>query len=194
MTVELISVGTEILMGNILNSNTQYLAEKCAMLGFNLYYQVTVGDNFERLRSVIRTALGRSDVVILTGGLGPTEDDLTKEACAAVMGIPLVEDAHTKSMIEAYFRNNIYREIPESNWKMTTVPEGSMVLDNHNGMAPGLILEKDGKTAILLPGPPGELYPLFEEQVMPYLQKRRSSVLLSKTMKICGSGKGEYLS
>ena len=75
MTVELISVGTEILMGNILNSNTQYLAEKCAMLGFNLYYQVTVGDNFERLRSVIRTALGRSDVVILTGGLSPTEDD-----------------------------------------------------------------------------------------------------------------------
>ncbi|HJB06538.1 MAG TPA: competence/damage-inducible protein A [Candidatus Enterocloster faecavium] len=191
MTVELISVGTEILMGNILNSNARYLAEKCAMLGFNMYFQVTVGDNFGRLQSVIRTALDRSDLVILTGGLGPTEDDLTKEACAAVMGVPLVEDAHTKALIEAYFRNNIYREIPQNNWKMTTVPEGALVLDNHNGMAPGLIVEKNGKTAILLPGPPGELYPLFEEQVMPYLQKLRSCVLLSKTMKICGHGESQ---
>lgn len=191
MTVELISVGTEILMGNILNSNAQYLAEKCAGLGFNMYFQVTVGDNFERLQSVIQAALKRSDLVILTGGLGPTEDDLTKEACAAVMGVPLVEDAHTKAFIEAYFQNNIYREIPENNWKMTTVPEGALVLDNHNGMAPGLILEKDGKTAILLPGPPGELYPLFEEQVMPYLQKRRNCVLLSKTIKICGHGESQ---
>ena len=191
MTVELISVGTEILMGNILNSNTQYLAEKCAMLGFNLYHQVTVGDNYGRMKDVIRTALDRADIVILTGGLGPTEDDLTKEVCAEVMDMELVEDPHTRAHIEDFFKNNIYREIPDNNWKMTTVPKGAMVLDNHNGMAPGLILEKNGKTAILLPGPPGELYPMFTEQVFPYLEGREKAVLVSRTLKICGHGESQ---
>lgn len=191
MTAELISVGTELLMGNILNSNTRYLAEKCAMLGFDMYYQVTVGDNYERMRSVVQTALERSDLVILTGGLGPTEDDLTKEVCAAAMGMKLVEDPHTRAHLEAFFQNNIYKEIPENNWKMATVPEGAIVLDNSNGMAPGLILEKEGKTAILLPGPPGELYPMVEGQVIPYLEKRQNSVLVSRMVKICGHGESQ---
>lgn len=191
MTVELVSVGTEILMGNILNSNTQYLAEKCAMLGFNMYHQVTVGDNYGRMKDVIETAVNRADIVIFTGGLGPTEDDLTKEVCAEVMGMELVEDAHTRAHIEDFFRNNIYREIPANNWKMTTVPRGAKVLDNHNGMAPGLILEKDGKTAILLPGPPGELYPMFEQQVFPYLETRENASLVSRTLKICGHGESQ---
>ena len=191
MRVELVSVGTEILMGNILNTNTQYLAEKCAMLGFDLYYQVTVGDNFERMLSVIQTALDRSDIVILTGGLGPTEDDLTKEACAQVMGMELVEDPNTRAHLEAFFKNNVFKTIPENNWKMATVPQGAIVLDNSNGMAPGLILEKEGKTAILLPGPPNELYPLFEEQVFPYLQKRQQCVFLSSMVKICGYGESQ---
>lgn len=188
MTAELVSVGTEILMGSILNSNTRYLAEKCAMLGFNLYHQVTVGDNYDRMKAVIRTALDRSDLVILTGGLGPTEDDLTKEACAELMGMELVEDRHTRTRLEAFFKGNIYKEIPENNWKMAAVPKGALVLDNHNGMAPALILENKGKTAILLPGPPDELYPLFEEQVLPYLQKRQKACLVSRTLKICGLG------
>ena len=139
MTAELISVGTELLMGNIVNSNTRFLAEKCALLGFDMYYQVTVGDNYGRMKDVIETALKRSDLIILTGGLGPTEDDLTKEVCAAVMGMELVEDPHTRKHLEAFFVNNIYREIPENNWKMATVPKGALVLDNHNGMAPGLL-------------------------------------------------------
>lgn len=100
MVVELISVGTELLLGNIVNTNTQFLAEKCALLGLTMYHQVTVGDNHDRLAEVIRTALKRSDVIILTGGLGPTEDDLTKEVCAEVMGFPLVEDTHTHERIE----------------------------------------------------------------------------------------------
>lgn len=191
MTAELISVGTELLMGNILNSNTRYLAEKCAMLGFDMYYQVTVGDNYERMLSVVQTALERSELVILTGGLGPTEDDLTKEVCAAAMGMKLVEDPHTRAHLEAFFQNNIYKEIPENNWKMATVPEGAIVLDNSNGMAPGLILEKEGKTAILLPGPPAELYPMVEGQVMPYLEKRQNSVLVSRMVKICGHGESQ---
>lgn len=158
MTAELISVGTEILMGNILNSNAQYLAGKCAALGLNLYYQTVVGDNYERMRAVVDMALSRSDILILTGGLGPTEDDLTKKVCAEVMG---------------------------------SVPRGARVLDNANGMAPGLILEKEGKTAILLPGPPEELYPMFEEQVIPYLEERQQAVLVSKMVKICGHGESQ---
>ena len=180
MTVELISVGTEILMGNIVNSNTQFLAEKCAMLGFDLFFQVTVGDNYDRMMSVVRQGLSRSDILILTGGLGPTEDDLTKEVCAEVMGYKLVEDPHTREHLEQFFKNNIYKEIPDNNWKQAMVPEGALVLDNHNGMAPGLILEKDGKTAILLPGPPAELYPMFKEQVYPYLQKLQPEIIISQ--------------
>ncbi len=188
MIVELISVGTELLLGNIVNTNTQYLAEKCALLGLSMYHQVVVGDNHDRLAEVIRTALGRSDIVILTGGLGPTEDDMTKEVCAQVMDAPLEEDAHTRARIEEYFRNNIYRKITDNNWKQALVPAGARVLDNDNGTAPGLILEKNGKVAVLLPGPPGELYPLFEEQVYPYLQNLQPEVIRSQMVKVCGIG------
>ena len=191
MVVELISVGTELLLGNIVNTNTQFLAEKCALLGLTMYHQVTVGDNHDRLAEVIRTPLKRSDVIILTGGLGPTEDDLTKEVCAEVMGFPLVEDTHTHERIEEYFRNNIYKVIPDNNWKQAIVPAGCIVLDNDNGTAPGLILEKYGKSAILLPGPPNELYPLFMNQVYPYLQKLQPEVIRSQMVKICGVGESQ---
>lgn len=191
MVVELISVGTELLLGNIVNTNTQFLAEKCALLGLTMYHQVTVGDNHDRLAEVIRMALKRSDVIILTGGLGPTEDDLTKEVCAEVMGFPLVEDTHTHERIEEYFRNNIYKVIPDNNWKQAIVPAGCIVLDNDNGTAPGLILEKYGKSAILLPGPPNELYPLFMNQVYPYLQKLQPEVIRSQMVKICGVGESQ---
>lgn len=191
MVVELVSVGTELLLGNIVNTNTQYLAEQCALLGLSLYHQSVVGDNHDRLAEVVKTALGRSDVVILTGGLGPTEDDLTKEVCAEVMGYKLVEDPHAREHLEQFFKNNIYKEIPDNNWKQAMVPEGALILDNHNGMAPGLILEKDGKTAILLPGPPAELYPMFKEQVYPYLQKQQPEMIRSAVVKICGMGESQ---
>ena len=191
MVVELISVGTELLLGNIVNTNTQFLAEQCALLGLSMYHQVTVGDNRERLSEAIRTALGRSDVVILTGGLGPTEDDLTKEVCAEVMGFALKEDAHTKKRIEEYLKNSIFKVIPDNNWKQAMVPEGAIVLDNDNGTAPGLILERGQKAAVLLPGPPGELYPLFKNQVFPYLKKRQPEILRSQMVKICGVGESQ---
>ncbi len=191
MTVELVSVGTELLLGNIVNTNARYLAEKCALLGLSMYYQTVVGDNRERLAETVRTALGRADIVILTGGLGPTEDDMTKEVCAEVMGCELAEDAHTHARIEEYFRNSIYQEIPDNNWKQAIVPVGAKVLDNDNGTAPGLIIEKNGKIAILLPGPPAELYPLFEQQVCPYLQGRQPEVIRSQMVKICGMGESQ---
>lgn len=191
MVVELVSVGTELLLGNIVNTNTQFLAEQCALLGLSMYHQSVVGDNPERLAEVVRTAMGRSDVVIFTGGLGPTEDDLTKETCAQVMGLELKEDAHTRKRIEEYFKNSIYKKISDNNWKQAMVPEGAIVLDNDNGTAPGLILEKDGKAAILLPGPPAELYPLFKNQVSPYLKRRQPEVIRSQMVKICGVGESQ---
>ena len=155
MITELVSVGTEILLGNIVNTNSAYLSEKCALLGLSVYYQDVVGDNEGRMRDVIKTALDRSDVVILTGGLGPTEDDITKEVTADLMEMPLEEDPHSRKLIDKYLKeyekNNPQRRITKNNYKQAMVPKGAIVLDNHNGTAPGLILEKKGKIAILLP-------------------------------------------
>lgn len=191
MVVELVSVGTELLLGNIVNTNTQFLAEQCALLGLSMYHQSVVGDNEDRLAEVVRTALGRSDVVIFTGGLGPTEDDLTKEVCAQVMGFELKEDPHTKKRLQEYFKNSIYKKISANNWKQAMVPQGALVLDNDNGTAPGLIMEKDGKRAVLLPGPPGELIPLFKNQVFPYLKKLQPEIIRSQMVKICGVGESQ---
>lgn len=195
MITELISVGTEILLGNIVNTNSAYLSEKCALLGLSVYYQDVVGDNEGRMRDVIRTALDRSDVVILTGGLGPTEDDITKEVTADLMGMSLKEDSHSRKLIDKYLKeyekNNPQRRITKNNYKQAMVPEGAIVLDNHNGTAPGLILEKKGKTAILLPGPPNELKPMFEEYVVPYLQKNQPEIIVSQMVKISGIGESQ---
>ncbi|MEG2870623.1 MAG: CinA family nicotinamide mononucleotide deamidase-related protein, partial [Clostridium sp.] len=191
MIVELISVGTELLLGNIVNTNARYLSEKCALLGASIYYQTTVGDNKERLSEVIKTAISRSDVIILNGGLGPTEDDITKEVCAEVMGAALVDDASVRTHLEEWYKLRGKTDIPESNWKQALVPEGAVVLPNDNGTAPGLILEKDGKTAILLPGPPNELYPMVENQVSPYIMSKQSSAIRSQMVKICGYGESK---
>lgn len=191
MVVELVSVGTELLLGNIVNTNARYLSEKCAMLGLSVYYQTTVGDNEERLAEVIKTALNRSDIVILNGGLGPTEDDLTKETCAKVMGLPLVTDQHTKERLKEYYKGRKKEDLPESNWKQAVIPEGAVVFDNGNGTAPGLVVEKNGKTVILVPGPPNELYPMMEKQICPYLQKKNEEVILSQMVKICGFGESK---
>ena len=193
MVVELISVGTELLLGNITNTNARYLSEQCALLGLSVYYQTVVGDNEKRLAETVETALSRSDCLILTGGLGPTEDDLTKEVCAKVLGFPLVKDENTAARLAEYFNSSAYKdaEIPDNNWKQAMVPEGCKVLDNDNGTAPGLIMEKEGKTVILLPGPPGELLPLFEKQVAPYLSGKQPEIIYSRMVKLCGIGESK---
>ena len=193
MTVELISVGTEILLGNTVNTNAAWLAGQCAALGLSCYYQSVVGDNQERLRETLKTALERSDAVILSGGLGPTTDDLTKETAAEAMGMPLVEDPRSLERIEEYFRARGL-EMTENNKKQALVPAGAVVLDNDNGTAPGLILEKGEKRVILLPGPPNELIPMFEERVRPYLQRLEPGILYSRTVKICGMGESKVAS
>lgn len=190
MIAELISVGIELLLGNIINTNAAYLSEQLAALGFSVYFETTVGDNEARLELALKTALERADVVLLSGGLGPTEDDLTKETAAKVLGLSCREDKEVKKAITEYFERRKLGTITKNNWKQAMVPEGADVLQNPNGTAPGLILRnRDGqKHVILLPGPPGELIPLFEEQVVPYLQKLTSSVICSKTVKIFGLG------
>ena len=189
MTVEMISVGTEILLGNIVNTNAAYLAEKCALLGLSCYYQSVVGDNEERLEDAIRLGLSRSDILILSGGLGPTKDDLTKEVTAKVFGRELYEDAHTKERIQQYFRQVHSNQVTPNNWKQALVPEGAKVVDNHNGTAP--ILEENGKIAILLPGPPNEIKPMFEQDIAPYLNKLQPEGIYSKMAKICSIGESK---
>ena len=190
MVVELISVGTEILLGNIVNTNATYLAEQCALLGCSLYRQSVVGDNEGRLEEAVRQALERSDIIILTGGLGPTKDDLTKEIVAKVFGRELYLDEHTKERITTYMQRLNRSHITENNWKQAMIPEGALILDNDNGTAPGLILEdrENGKTAILMPGPPAEMHPMFEKDVAPYLNKQQPEGIYSRMVKICGIG------
>lgn len=188
MVVELICVGTELLLGNIVNTNAAYLSEKCALLGLSMYHQSVVGDNEERMSDSLKTALDRSDVVILCGGLGPTKDDMTKEVAAKVMEMELVEDAHSRERIESYFQNSQYKVITDNNWKQAMVPQGAIVVDNLNGTAPGIIMEKNGKSVILLPGPPNELIPMFEHDIFPYLNKLQPETICSTMVKICGLG------
>ncbi len=190
MTVEIICVGTELLLGNIVNTNAAYIADKCAGLGLSCYYQSVVGDNEERLISVLTTAVSRSDVVIMSGGLGPTEDDLTKEAAAKVCGRRLYVNDECMERISEYFAGRD-TEPTENNWKQAQIPEGARVMQNNNGTAPGVIIETDTSRVILLPGPPNELVPMFEESVAPYLESLTSEVIASQTVKICGLPESE---
>lgn len=187
MTVELICVGTELLLGNIVNTNAAFLAEQCAALGLSCYYQTVVGDNQERLVQTVRTALSRSDILLLSGGLGPTKDDLTKEAVAEALGLALLEDGDSRERIAAYFRTR-GRKPTANNWKQALVPEGGRAVTNRNGTAPGIIIEKDGKRIVLMPGPPDELIPMFTEEIAPYLRALGGKVISSVTVKLAGIG------
>lgn len=168
MRAEIIAVGTELLLGQIANTNAQYLSQKLAEIGVNVYFHTVVGDNFERISQAIQLAAGRSDLIIFTGGLGPTQDDLTKETVAAHLGRSLVTDATAMERIAAFF---VQRGITmtENNRKQALVLEDSAVFNNDHGMAPGMAVRHAGKTFVLLPGPPSELYPMVERYVMPYL-------------------------
>ncbi len=187
MNCEIICVGTELLLGDIVNTNAQYLARELAALGIGLHYQQVVGDNPQRMRESISRALSESDLVILTGGLGPTADDLTKEICCEVMGEELVLDEEILDGIRQYFVSK-GRQMSENNAKQAYVPKNGFVFRNHNGTAPGCGIEKDGKIAIMLPGPPRELKPMFEKEVMPYLAKKTGGIILSKQVRTFGIG------
>ena len=187
MTAEIICVGTELLLGNIVNTNAAFLSEKLAYLGINCYFQTVVGDNRDRLLSVINTALSRADILIFSGGLGPTEDDLTKETVAEALGKKLIRDKWAEQEIADYFA--LRGRIPtDNNWKQADVIEDCEILYNKNGTAPGIFVSEGEKTVILLPGPPLGLKSMFTDSVMPKLQQKCGQVFYSQTVKIVGPG------
>lgn len=190
MIAEILSVGTELLMGNILNTNAQYISEKLCGLGVNCYFQTTVGDNHDRLVAAVETALSRADILILTGGLGPTADDLTKETIADAFGRDMLLDPASEQHIRARFAR-MAREMTPNNLKQAMFPRGSIILPNPNGTAPGCIVEEGEKAAILLPGPPKEMAPMFDASVMPYLEKRSGHMLVSHVVRVFGMGESE---
>ncbi len=185
MKAEIIAVGTEILLGDILNTNAQYISKQLALLGIGVYYQTVVGDNENRLLNAFKLAFERADIVITTGGLGPTADDITKETGGKYFGLEMVENDDAVKNVSDYFKG---REMPESNKKQGLVPKGSAVFYNHNGTAPGCMIEKDGKTLIMLPGPPYETSPMFEEYVIPFLKKKSNITIISKVLHLSGIG------
>ena len=193
-SAEIICVGTELLIGQTLNTNSHYIARQLTLMGINSYYQTVVGDNPVRLDAAIRTAALRADLVFLTGGLGPTADDITMAAAAKVAERPLHLHAPSEEVIRGMF-SRTGREMTSNNLKQAMLPEGAIVMPNGNGTAPGCILEfrKEGadKTFILLPGPPSELHPMFQDQVRPYLQSRTHRVLRNTFVRLIGIGESK---
>lgn len=186
-SAEILCIGTEILLGNIVNTNSAEISQGLAELGVNLFHHTVVGDNPERLREALETAFSRNNIVITTGGLGPTYDDLSKETIAAYFGRRLVRHEPSVKALEAFF-HKIGGVMTENNLKQAMMPEGCTVLENRNGTAPGAILEDDGKIAVMLPGPPREMRPMFREQVMPWLASRSDRVFRSHCVYFFGIG------
>lgn len=190
MKAEIIAVGTELLLGQILNSNAQYLSQELAALGIDVYFQTVVGDNMSRLAHAVETAADRADILIFTGGIGPTQDDLTKEALAGVLGRSLYEDAEAMENVDRFFQG---RGVPmtENNRRQALAIEGGTPLPNETGLAVGNAIEQDGKFYIVLPGPPKEMKPMFERQAKPWILERALSgeqPIYSKMLKFAGIG------
>ena len=184
---EILCVGTELLLGDIVNTNAAFLSRRLAVLGIGVFRQSVVGDNPGRLAEELRGALSRADLVVLSGGLGPTGDDLTKEVAASVFGRETELCAPALERIERYFAAT-GRVMTPNNKKQAMMPKGATVFLNDYGTAPALALEnEEGKIAVLLPGPPRELEPLFDTQVAPFLKKRRHTVLVSR-----GAGQSQH--
>lgn len=187
MKAEILAVGTEILLGDIVNTNSHYLSKRLADLGISVYHQSVVGDNEERLFNAYELAFSRTDIVIATGGLGPTKDDLTKEIGAKYFDKKLVLHEESLNHIKEFFKR-LNRVMGESNKKQAYIPEGATVLPNPNGTAPGCIIDENNKILVMLPGPPKEMIPMFENHVVPYLSKFSDGVLVSKVLRVVGLG------
>lgn len=190
MRAEILSVGTELLLGDIVNTDAQYVARELAAFGITVHYQVVVGDNMDRLTATLRQALSRSDLVITTGGLGPTVDDITCEGICRVLGVKRVLDTASLEKIQVFFEK-LGREMTENNVKQAMLPEGCEIFDNEWGTAPGCVIEKNGKAVIMLPGPPREMRHMFDRSVRPWLQKRSELVIVSHTLHVFGVGESK---
>jgi nicotinamide-nucleotide amidase len=189
MKAEIVAVGTELLLGQIVDTNSAHIAQQLTTVGLDLHFKSTVGDNLERIKSTLQTALRRSDIIITTGGIGPTLDDLTREAAAEVLNKPLVFQPYLFEQISDFFRR-LGRTTSENNRKQAYIPEGAIPIENPVGTAPGFIAEQDGKAIISVPGVPHEMRYFMEHSVMPYLRQKLGirEVIVSRVLKLFGIG------
>jgi len=187
MNAEILCVGTELLLGDIVNTNAAHIAKGLAECGVGCYYQTVVGDNPDRLKHCLEQAMARADMVIMTGGLGPTFDDLTKETVADYFGLEMQMHEPSLQRLRAFFER-LGRDMTPNNEKQAMMPKGAVVFENAQGTAPGLAVEGNGKTAILMPGPPREMTMMFDSQVKPYLLGRSDKTLVSHNINLFGVG------
>jgi len=187
---EVVAIGTELLMGQIANSDAQYLSRRLQSLGISVYYHTTVGDNPRRMKDTLALALSRSDVVITTGGLGPTQDDLSKEIAAELLGLPMRFDEESWRAIGDYFART-GRVCPPNNRKQAMFAEGASILPNDCGTAPGCIITHGGKVVVQLPGPPREMADMFDKQVYPRLAAMTGGCIASRYVRIYGMGESQ---
>jgi nicotinamide-nucleotide amidase len=187
MNAEIIGIGSELLLGQIANTDAQYLSQQLSYLGIDVFWHTVVGDNRGRILEALRIASERSDIIITTGGLGPTMDDLSKETVAEFLGMGLEMHEPSLERIRCYF-DSTGRTMAENNAKQALFPREAIILQNDNGTAPGAIMEKEGKAYIVLPGPPFELQPMFDHYAVPYLIKRGGQGIYSRVLRIFGIG------
>ena len=187
MNAEIFCIGTEVLIGDIVNTNAAYIAKKLSEAGINVYYHSVCGDNVERIEKCLDTAFSRSDLVITTGGLGPTYDDITKEIIAKKLGLELEENSDIIRRLEEHFKKS-GRTMTDNNRKQAMIPKGAYIFENRYGTADGIAVESGGKKVIMLPGPPREVQPMLDEQVIPYLSGEAEYVLVSSNVNIFGMG------
>lgn len=189
MITEIFCVGTEILLGDIINTNAYHLTLLCAQNGLDVYRHTAVGDNPDRLREALENALKRSDCVLITGGLGPTNDDITRNIVAETLGLPLVYDKTLENQLLEYFRCHYPQmKISPNNFQQAYKPQGAITLKNTNGTACGYFIHRDEKIIVMLPGPPGEMLPMFKQEALPLLKPFCSHPLFTRTAKIVGLG------
>ena len=189
-SAEILCIGTELLMGQIADSDAQMLSRELQSLGIAVYHHQVVGDNPQRMREALALALSRSDLVITTGGLGPTQDDLSKEIAAELLGLPMVFDAESWEAIGKYFVK-IGRACPMNNRKQAMFAQGCTILPNACGTAPGCMIEKDGKIVVQLPGPPHECRKMFRTGAIPYLRALSDEIIVSHSLRIYGQGESQ---
>ena len=189
MKAEIIAVGTELLLGQIVDTNSAHIAQQLTTIGLDLHFKSTVGDNLERIKSTLRNALNRSDIIITTGGIGPTLDDLTREAVAEVLGKPLVFHQELFDQLSDFFTRQ-GRTVSPNNRKQVYIPEGAIPIENPVGTAPGFIAELEGKAIITVPGVPHEMHYFMEHSVLPYLREKLGihEVIISRVLKLTGIG------
>ena len=187
-TAEIIAVGTELLLGNIVNTNARDISQALSTVGVNVFWHTVVGDNPQRLKEALEIARKRADVIITTGGLGPTYDDLTKQTICEAFGNPLVLHQDILDTIRVYFERNVHMTMPENNVQQAELPEGCTVFDNPVGTAPGCAFEAGGVHVLMLPGPPFEMLTMLERHVLPYLRSLSGEVIVSHDIMTFGLG------